>query len=66
MCSVKAVQASLGHANASETLDTYSHLWPSDEDATRAAVDAAWEGAADPGVAQLLHGGSRSADTTAG
>jgi integrase len=26
--SVKVVQARLGHASASETLDTYSHLWP--------------------------------------
>ena len=41
-CSVKAVQASLGHASASETLDTYSHLWPSDEDSTRLAIDALW------------------------
>jgi integrase len=42
-CSIKAVQNALGHANASETLDTYSHLWPSDEDRMREAV-------------QLLHG----------
>ncbi|MEO5841229.1 MAG: tyrosine-type recombinase/integrase [Acidimicrobiales bacterium] len=38
-CSVKVVQARLGHATATETLDTYSHLWPDDEDRTRAAVD---------------------------
>ena len=38
--SVKVVQARLGHASASETLDTYSHLWPDSEDSTRAAVDA--------------------------
>jgi integrase len=37
--SVKVVQARLGHASASETLDTYSHLWPDSEDRTRAAVD---------------------------
>ncbi|HET6752612.1 MAG TPA: tyrosine-type recombinase/integrase [Jiangellaceae bacterium] len=37
--SVKVVQARLGHASASETLDTYSHLWPDSEDMTRAAVD---------------------------
>lgn len=36
---VKTVQARLGHANASETLDTYSHLWPDHEDRTRDAVD---------------------------
>jgi integrase len=28
--SVKAVQAQLGHATASITLDTYGHLFPSD------------------------------------
>jgi len=39
--SVKVVQARLGHASASETLDTYSHLWPDSDDTTRAAVDAA-------------------------
>jgi integrase len=40
--SVKVVQARLGHASASETLDTYSHLWPDSEDRTRDAVAAAW------------------------
>jgi integrase len=40
-CSVKVVQARLGHATAAETLDTYSHLWPDDEDRTRQAVDGA-------------------------
>lgn len=40
-CSVKVVQARLGHATAAETLDTYSHLWPDDEDRTRQAVDDA-------------------------
>ena len=29
----------LGHANAAETLDTYSHLWPDSDDRTREAVD---------------------------
>lgn len=37
--SVRVVQDRLGHASAKETLDTYSHLWPDDEDRTRAAVD---------------------------
>ena len=41
--SVKTVQARLGHASASETLDTYSHLWPDSEDRTRDAVDHALE-----------------------
>jgi integrase len=40
--SVKVVQARLGHASASETLDTYSHLWPDSEDLTRRAVDTAF------------------------
>jgi integrase len=38
--SVKVVQARLGHASASETLDTYSHMWPDSDDTTRAAVDS--------------------------
>jgi integrase len=42
-CSVKVVQNRLGHASAKETLDTYAHLWPDDEDRTRAAVDRAWQ-----------------------
>ena len=37
--SVKVVQARLGHASASETLDTYAHLWPDSDDLTREAVD---------------------------
>jgi integrase len=36
---VKEVQERLGHASASMTLDVYSHLWPSDEDQTRAVTD---------------------------
>ena len=40
--SVKTVQARLGHASASETLDTYSHLWPDSDDRTRDAIDAAF------------------------
>jgi integrase len=42
--SVKVVQSRLGHKSASETLDTYSHLWPDSEDQTRAAVEAAFAG----------------------
>lgn len=37
--SVKQVQAVLGHANATTTLETYSHLWPGDDDRTRTIVD---------------------------
>lgn len=38
--SVKVVQERLGHASASETLDTYSHLWPDSDERTREAIDA--------------------------
>jgi hypothetical protein len=34
------VQRALGHASATTTLSTYSHLWPSAEDRTRAAARA--------------------------
>jgi len=40
--SVKEVSERLGHKNAAETLNTYSHLWPADDDGTRGAVDAAF------------------------
>ena len=33
------VQSRLGHKNAVETLNVYSHLWPDSEDRTREAVD---------------------------
>jgi integrase len=39
--SVKAVQRFLGHTSAKTTLDVYGHLWPDEEDRTRAALDAA-------------------------
>ncbi|HEY9482967.1 MAG TPA: site-specific integrase, partial [Micromonosporaceae bacterium] len=37
--SVKVVSERLGHSNAAMTLNTYSHLWPVDEDKTRSAID---------------------------
>ena len=37
-CEVVTVQHALGHASASITLDTYSHLWPNAEDRTRSAA----------------------------
>ncbi len=33
--SVKTVQARLGHKSATETLDTYGHLWPDADEQTR-------------------------------
>jgi integrase len=38
--SVKTVQDRLGHKSATETLDTYSHLWADSDDRTRDAVDS--------------------------
>jgi integrase len=38
--SVKTVQARLGHASATETLDEYSHLWGDSEGRTRDAIDS--------------------------
>ena len=37
-CDVVTVQRALGHAKATTTLDTYSHLWPTAEDKTRRAA----------------------------
>lgn len=45
--SVKTVQERLGHASATETLDTYAHLWPDSDDRTREAVDLVLGGSAD-------------------
>ena len=38
-CPVTTVQHFLGHKNASETLNTYAHLWPTDHDQLRRAID---------------------------
>lgn len=50
-CDVVTVQRSLGHALPSIPLNTYSHLWPTAEDKTRAAatgmMTTALESAAD-------------------
>lgn len=42
--SVSVVAARLGHKNATETLRTYSHLWPSSDERTRTVVDRAFAG----------------------
>ncbi|MFD6134584.1 tyrosine-type recombinase/integrase [Isoptericola sp. NPDC060257] len=39
-CDVVTVQRALGHSSATVTLNTYSHLWPTAEDKTRAATAA--------------------------
>lgn len=41
-CDVVTVQRALGHASATLTLGTYSHLWPTAEDRTRKAASALW------------------------
>ncbi|MGH9231385.1 MAG: hypothetical protein ACRD07_22095 [Acidimicrobiales bacterium] len=40
LSTIKAVQETLGHANASETLDTDPHLWPADDDRIPNAVQS--------------------------
>jgi integrase len=47
-CSVKVVQAHLGHKSAAMTLDIYSHLWPQDDDPARAAIQTFFEGGVSP------------------
>lgn len=42
-CDVVTVQRALGHARATTTLNTYSHLWPTAEDRTRKAAQALFE-----------------------
>lgn len=39
-CDVVTVQRALGHKSASVTLNTYSHLWPTAEDRTRAGAQS--------------------------
>jgi hypothetical protein len=47
VASVKVVQSRLGRASATTTLDTYGHLFPDEEDRTRAAVDAEFQNLVD-------------------
>ncbi|MDX6306985.1 MAG: hypothetical protein QOI06_31 [Nocardioidaceae bacterium] len=37
-CDVVTVQRAMGHASATTTLSTYTHMWPTAEDKTRAAA----------------------------
>jgi integrase len=36
---VKTVQARLRHGSAKTTLDTYGHLWPEQDESTKAVID---------------------------
>lgn len=47
-CDVVTVQNALGHRSAAVTLSVYSHLWPTGEDRTRAAVQQMMETALPP------------------
>ncbi|MFJ2631122.1 integrase [Streptomyces sp. NPDC087422] len=38
--SPKTVQKRLGHSKPLNTLDTYTHLWPKEEDATAAVIES--------------------------
>lgn len=42
--SVAAVQAALGHSSPAETLEVYTHFWPTDEERTREAIATASAG----------------------
>jgi integrase len=53
--SVKVVQSRLGHASARTTLDTYGHLFPDEEDRTRAAIDNVFSAVAADSVSDLCH-----------
>lgn len=46
--SVKTVQSRLGHKSATETLDTYGHMWADSDDRTREAVDSVLQSAQSP------------------
>ncbi|MEV1176798.1 tyrosine-type recombinase/integrase [Nonomuraea sp. NPDC049784] len=39
--SPKVIQARMGHASITETMDTYGHLYPESEEVTRSAIDDA-------------------------
>lgn len=56
--SVKTVQSRLGHKSASETLDTYGHMWADSDDRTRDAVDSVLQSAESP---QKPHSGTITA-----
>lgn len=54
-CDVLTVQRALGHSSATTTLNTYSHLWPTAEDRTRAAADNLMRDALTSGRAPNAH-----------
>lgn len=55
-CDVVTVQRALGHSTATTTLNTYSHLWPTAEDRTRAAASGLMKQALDSVVVHVEDG----------
>lgn len=56
-CDVVTVQRSLGHSTPTITLNTYSHLWPTAEDRTRAAAAGLMESVLDDPADQVRTSG---------
>ena len=46
----KVIQKRVGHAGISETYDTYGHLFPEEDESTRAAIGAAFRSTDAPGL----------------
>ncbi len=61
-CDVVTVQRALGHASATTTLNTYSHLWPTAEDRTRKAAAALLRDALRPSEMATNVGAARHTD----
>ena len=59
-CDVVTVQRALGHASATTTLNTYSHLWPTAEDRTRGAAGSLMRTALGLPRAQSVHSSDRT------
>ena len=51
--SAKVLQSRLGHSSATTSLDTYGHLFPDEEDRTRATIDLALSSPCAPDVHQV-------------
>ena len=58
-CDVVAVQRAMGHASATMTLSTYSHLWPDSSDRTRKASGEMMRAALESALAGQLRAGDR-------
>ena len=63
-CGVVAVQRALGHSQATVTLNTYEHLWPTAEDRTRTAAAELMRATLEPPADSLRTGESATAAET--